>query len=252
MTTFLCPLLGKEVTVMLERYYMMPGSVDRIRALWLGPAIERYAAWLADRRISGARGRGCIAILIQFNRFARAHGAREWSSLPHVIFESPRTRFSRQIASFDETEAPSPNGCPDQSIPPGVRCIRMRGEGVWRWIAIGHNLRTRASRRRGPGRRGARTLYGRNTTTGAISFVARKSSNKFDANASLTHGLFNEVDIADGVRLTELALQVNPPSTAARSVLIHVHMDVGDLTSAPISRTVGSAMAASLSERSSK
>ena len=70
---------------MLERYYALPTSVDRIRALWLGPAIERYAAWLAERRISGARGRGCIEVLIQFDRFARAHGAQEWNSLPaHV------------------------------------------------------------------------------------------------------------------------------------------------------------------------
>ena len=36
---------------MLERYYALPTTVDRIRALWLGPAIERYAAWLAERGI---------------------------------------------------------------------------------------------------------------------------------------------------------------------------------------------------------
>lgn len=70
---------------MLERYYAMPGSIDRIRALWLGPAIERYAVWLAERRISGARGRGCIEMLIQFDQFARAHGAQEWSSLPTLV-----------------------------------------------------------------------------------------------------------------------------------------------------------------------
>ena len=43
MTTFLCPLLGDGVIVMLERYYALPSTADRIRALWLGPAIERYA-----------------------------------------------------------------------------------------------------------------------------------------------------------------------------------------------------------------
>ena len=70
---------------MLERYYTLPTSVDRIRALWLGPAIDRYATWLAERRISGARGRGCIEVLIQFDRFAQEHGAREWNSLPAVV-----------------------------------------------------------------------------------------------------------------------------------------------------------------------
>jgi len=79
---------------MLERYYALPGSMDRIRALWLGPAIEHYAAWLAERRISGARGRGCIEILIQFDRFAQGHGTREWSSLPALVdsFVAYRTR----------------------------------------------------------------------------------------------------------------------------------------------------------------
>ena len=47
---------------MLERYYALPTTADRIRALWLGPAIERYAAWLAERGISGARGRGCMVV----------------------------------------------------------------------------------------------------------------------------------------------------------------------------------------------
>jgi hypothetical protein len=93
-TTLLCPPLGKEVIVMLERYYALPTTVDRIRALWLGPAIERYAAWLAERGFSGARGRGCIAVLIQFNRFAQAHGAQEWNSLPALVdsFVACRTR----------------------------------------------------------------------------------------------------------------------------------------------------------------
>jgi site-specific recombinase XerD len=86
--------LGKGVIVMLERYYALPTSADRIRALWLGSAIERYAAWLAERRISGARGRGCIEVVIQFERFARAHGAREWASLPALVdrFVAHRTR----------------------------------------------------------------------------------------------------------------------------------------------------------------
>ncbi|HUI62429.1 MAG TPA: TonB-dependent receptor, partial [Steroidobacteraceae bacterium] len=45
------------------------------------------------------------------------------------------------------------------------------------------------------------TLYGRNTTAGAINFVARKPSNEFDADASVTYGRFNEFDIEGGVTL---------------------------------------------------
>ena len=34
---------------MLERYFARPQTVDRIRASWLGPAIEQYATWLIER-----------------------------------------------------------------------------------------------------------------------------------------------------------------------------------------------------------
>jgi len=103
-TTFLCPLLGNGVIVMLERYYALPSTADRIRALWLGPAIERYAVWLTERRISGARGRGCIAVLIQFNCFAQAHGARDWSSLPEQVAPFIASRMRRQRRSRDRHE----------------------------------------------------------------------------------------------------------------------------------------------------
>jgi len=39
---------------MLEHYFHRPATVDRLRALWLGPAIDRYAEWLSDRQVSRA------------------------------------------------------------------------------------------------------------------------------------------------------------------------------------------------------
>ena len=81
---------------MLERYYSLPSSVDRIRALWLGPAIDRYAVWLAERRISSARARGCIEVLIQFDQFAQAQGAREWNSLPAHVESFVAQRMQRR------------------------------------------------------------------------------------------------------------------------------------------------------------
>ncbi len=32
---------------MLERYFVRPQTVDRIRACWIGSEIERYVVWLA-------------------------------------------------------------------------------------------------------------------------------------------------------------------------------------------------------------
>ena len=31
---------------MLERYFVKPSTVDRIRASWLAPEIERYVEWM--------------------------------------------------------------------------------------------------------------------------------------------------------------------------------------------------------------
>lgn len=43
------------------------------------------------------------------------------------------------------------------------------------------------------------TLYGRNTTAGAIRFSSRKPTDAFEANAALSYGRFNEVQIEGGV-----------------------------------------------------
>jgi hypothetical protein len=37
---------------MLERYYIRPITVDRIRTSWIAPAIEQYVGWLAEQRYS--------------------------------------------------------------------------------------------------------------------------------------------------------------------------------------------------------
>ena len=34
---------------MLNRYFIRPTTVDRIRASWIGDAIERYVAWLDEQ-----------------------------------------------------------------------------------------------------------------------------------------------------------------------------------------------------------
>jgi integrase/recombinase XerD len=37
---------------MLERYFIRPDTVDRIRSSWLGDAIQTYVAWLAGQSYS--------------------------------------------------------------------------------------------------------------------------------------------------------------------------------------------------------
>jgi len=45
------------------------------------------------------------------------------------------------------------------------------------------------------------TLYGRNSTGGAVNFITRKPGNSFDLNASATYGNFNQVILEGGVDL---------------------------------------------------
>ena len=70
---------------MLERHFALPRTVDRIRALWLGAAIEHYVIWLDERRAATATIKGHVQALVHFNDFAIAHGASTWEDLPAQI-----------------------------------------------------------------------------------------------------------------------------------------------------------------------
>jgi len=39
---------------MLEKYFVRPGTVDRVRASWIGAEIERYVASLDERGYSSS------------------------------------------------------------------------------------------------------------------------------------------------------------------------------------------------------
>ena len=67
---------------MLEQHFALPRTVDRIRALWLGAAIDRYVIWLEEQRASAATVKQHVRTLVHFNAFAIAHGATTWDDLP--------------------------------------------------------------------------------------------------------------------------------------------------------------------------
>jgi len=70
---------------MLEKYYVRPQAVDRIRASWIASEIERYVVWLAERSYSRATVRCRVPLLFAFGEFACAGGARSVGDLPaHV------------------------------------------------------------------------------------------------------------------------------------------------------------------------
>lgn len=70
---------------MLERYFLRPVTCDRIRARWLGPAIEQYVTWLTERRAAPRHVIRYVATLEHFSEFARARGAATWEDLPQHV-----------------------------------------------------------------------------------------------------------------------------------------------------------------------
>jgi site-specific recombinase XerD len=70
---------------MLEHYFTRPAKVDRLRSLWLGPAISRYAEWLSDRQISRASALFKLQTLVLFDRFVTARHVRTLEELPAQI-----------------------------------------------------------------------------------------------------------------------------------------------------------------------
>lgn len=70
---------------MLEDHYALPRTVDRIRGLWLGSAIERYVDWLVDQRHAPGTIRSRVQCLVHFDAFAAAAGAASWNELPALV-----------------------------------------------------------------------------------------------------------------------------------------------------------------------
>lgn len=70
---------------MLEEYFVKPQTVDRIRASWIGPEIERYVVWMSER---GYRARNVphrVPVLVAFGEFSRANGAELVEDLPGYV-----------------------------------------------------------------------------------------------------------------------------------------------------------------------
>src|SRR5438093_9651074 len=66
---------------MLERYYVRPVTVDRVRTSWIVAAIEQYVGWLAEWRYASRTVLRRIPLLVAFGEFAKTHGATEVARL---------------------------------------------------------------------------------------------------------------------------------------------------------------------------
>lgn len=99
---------------MLERYFLKPQTLDRIRTLWLGDSLERYVTWLADQGYGARNVYRRVPLLVQFGEFAREHGATSFEELPaHVaafvearLRSRPHQRKSGARAAGNEIRGP--------------------------------------------------------------------------------------------------------------------------------------------------
>jgi len=70
---------------MLDRYFIRPSTVDRIRNAWLGEPIELYVTWLHENNYAARNIFFRVPLLVQFGIFAQNHGATSREQLPDYI-----------------------------------------------------------------------------------------------------------------------------------------------------------------------
>jgi site-specific recombinase XerD len=70
---------------MLERYFLRPNTVDKIRASWIGEPIEQYVTWLTEQNYSSRSVLQRVPLLLRFGAFAHSRGARNWAELPDYV-----------------------------------------------------------------------------------------------------------------------------------------------------------------------
>jgi integrase/recombinase XerD len=78
---------------MLERYFMLPKTIDRIRSSWLADPIEQYVAWLTERRFTAASIVRRVPVILRFAEFAWSRGARRVRELAKHLDSFVRRRL---------------------------------------------------------------------------------------------------------------------------------------------------------------
>ncbi len=89
---------------MLNRYFIRPTTVDRIRASWIGDAIERYVSWLGEQNYAARNVFVRVPILLRFGQYAQEAGANSWEELPAHVAPFVETWLNRQRREYSEPQ----------------------------------------------------------------------------------------------------------------------------------------------------
>jgi integrase/recombinase XerD len=63
--------------VMPEQYFGKASTIDRIRACWLAPQIERYVEWMHSEGYADRNVFNRVPLLCHFADFTKHHGATD-------------------------------------------------------------------------------------------------------------------------------------------------------------------------------
>jgi integrase/recombinase XerD len=70
---------------MLEKYFIRPETVDRIRRCWIAVTVEQYVTWLSEQRYSQRTVLRRVPVAVAFGDFAKSHGAVNLRQLPDHV-----------------------------------------------------------------------------------------------------------------------------------------------------------------------
>jgi integrase/recombinase XerD len=84
----------------LNRYFIRPTTVDRIRASWIGDAIERYVGWLTEQSYAARNVLVRVPLLVRFGEFAQGAGASSWEELPAHVEPFIEDSLKRRALGF--------------------------------------------------------------------------------------------------------------------------------------------------------
>ncbi len=89
---------------MLNRYFIRPTTVDRIRASWIGETIERYVEWLTEQNYSAKNVSVRVPLLFRFGEFTRRSGATALDELPAQIEPFIEDWLNRRKQGYSESQ----------------------------------------------------------------------------------------------------------------------------------------------------
>ena len=89
---------------MLNRYFIRPTTVDRIRASWIGDAIESYVVWLTEQNYASRNVAFRVPVLVRFGEFAKGAGASNWDELPVHVEPFVEDWLNHRKRGYSESE----------------------------------------------------------------------------------------------------------------------------------------------------